>query len=555
MSVVEREDTGAIDSLPFAPAAPWEIPRYLLGRIYVCGAVLLIEYTTIVSLKRPWCNLHQAVAGGIVFLAVLIFIGRPHLKADRTPLKINFLLLGLYVASLVVIAFAHYTLLTTIWVGNPLVAVWFATIPLSAALLLFALIPARIMPSVLRRTRFAWLYASVAALLAVSVSNPLQAMWNAPQSWLGLLLQRTTFDVVGRVLRLLYPHVSFDASTSIIALPNFAVIIGGTCSGIEGLSLTLMFCSGWLWYARRELRFPRALLLVPCAMILIWILNIVRLVALLSIGNWGHPAVADQGFHSEAGWIAFNIVALGFLAIANRLPWLARDGSSITRQEIACKTTADQQVERNVTAIYLLPFLAILAAGMVSKATSSGFEWAYPLRFIAAAVVLWHYRAEYRRIDWKFSWRGLGVGALVFAMWIGLSHWTNGPANDELGTALKGLPSSPRIVWLIIRVAAAVITVPIAEELAFRGFLLRRIGSPDVESVAYRTVTALAIVLSSVSFGLMHGKLWIAGTVAGAAYALLVKRTGRLGEAVAAHAMTNLMLAVWVLTRGAWNLW
>jgi CAAX prenyl protease-like protein len=117
------------------------------------------------------------------------------------------------------------------------------------------------------------------------------------------------------------------------------------------------------------------------------------------------------------------------------------------------------------------------------------------------------------------------------------------------------MPAMERIGWLAIRVAAAVVTVPIAEELAFRGFLLRRISSADVESLAYRAVTPLAILLSSAAFGLMHGKLWLEGIVAGVAYALLVKQTGRLGEAVAAHSTTNLLLAIWVPARGDWGLW
>jgi exosortase E/protease (VPEID-CTERM system) len=487
---------------------------------------------------------HRAVAGAIVFAAIFLFVGAPRLKADRTPLELNIPLLALYAACLVVIAAAHLILLKTSWGGKPVVAVWFAAIPVSAVVLLCALIPPRVWPSALRRTRIAWIYATVAALLVSLLSDPLQLIWNAPDSRFGILLQRTTFNEVGRILQLFYPQVSVDSATYAMVLPHFAVTIGGTCSGIEGLSLTLLFTFGWLWYARRELRFPHALLLVPVALTLIWTLNILRIVALLAIGNSGHPDIAVNGFHSEAGWIAFNIVSLAFLAVADRMPWLARRSTSTA--SIA---------QRNVAAIYLLPFLAILAAAFFSKAASSGFEWLYPLRFVAAAAILWHYRAEYRRMDWAFSWRGPVIGALVFLMWLGLSHWTSGSAANVIGLALATMPATERISWLAVRIAAAVLTVPIAEELAFRGFLLRRISSEDVESIAYRAVTPISILLSSAAFGLMHGKLWLAGIVAGIAYAVLVKRTGRLGEAVAAHSTTNLLLAIWVLARGDWGLW
>jgi hypothetical protein len=38
-------------------------------------------------------------------------------------------------------------------------------------------------------------------------------------------------------------------------------------------------------------------------------------------------------------------------------------------------------------------------------------------------------------------------------------------------------------------------------------------------------------------------------------FALVAKWRGRLGEAVAAHVTANLLLALWVLTRGEYSLW
>jgi CAAX prenyl protease-like protein len=97
--------------------------------------------------------------------------------------------------------------------------------------------------------------------------------------------------------------------------------------------------------------------------------------------------------------------------------------------------------------------------------------------------------------------------------------------------------------------------VPIAEELAFRGFLLRRIVSSDFESIDPRRVTAIAIAASSLAFGVMHGDRWLAGAIAGAAYAIAYRYRARIGDAVIAHAVTNALLAAWVISRGAWGLW
>jgi membrane protease YdiL (CAAX protease family) len=68
-------------------------------------------------------------------------------------------------------------------------------------------------------------------------------------------------------------------------------------------------------------------------------------------------------------------------------------------------------------------------------------------------------------------------------------------------------------------------------------------------------LTALSIVLSSAAFGLMHGQHWIVGTLAGLAFAGALRWRGRMGDAVVAHAVSNLLLAAWVLGTGDWGQW
>ena len=56
-------------------------------------------------------------------------------------------------------------------------------------------------------------------------------------------------------------------------------------------------------------------------------------------------------------------------------------------------------------------------------------------------------------------------------------------------------------------------------------------------------------------FGVLPGSEWMAGTLAGVAYALALRHRGRMGDAVVAHAATNALLAAWVIARGDWHLW
>jgi CAAX prenyl protease-like protein len=101
-------------------------------------------------------------------------------------------------------------------------------------------------------------------------------------------------------------------------------------------------------------------------------------------------------------------------------------------------------------------------------------------------------------------------------------------------------------------VAGSVLTVPLAEELAYRGFLMRRLQSRDFDGLAYMRVSWFSVAVSSVIFGAAHGALWLPGSIAGFAYGWIAKQQGRLGEAVSAHMMTNLLVAVVALGSGNW---
>jgi CAAX prenyl protease-like protein len=211
--------------------------------------------------------------------------------------------------------------------------------------------------------------------------------------------------------------------------------------------------------------------------------------------------------------------------------------------------------EAPATSAYLVPFLVILAASFISRAASGYFEWLYPLRFLAAAVALFYFRKELKKLDWRAGWLAALTGTVVFAIWILPTFWQHPSPPSILGKSLAALSPMARITWIAFRVAAAAITVPIAEELAFRGYLARRLISRDFDSVSFLRLTPLAIGISSVVFGFMHGEQWIVGIVAGLAYAGVLRFRGRMGDAILAHATSNLLLAAWVLVRGDWSLW
>ena len=115
--------------------------------------------------------------------------------------------------------------------------------------------------------------------------------------------------------------------------------------------------------------------------------------------------------------------------------------------------------------------------------------------------------------------------------------------DGAIADALARMPRAWAWVWLAARAIGSVIIVPVAEELAFRGYLTRRLIAADFQAVPEGRFTWPSFLLSSLLFGLLHQR-WLAGTVAGMAYALAYYRRGKLIDAIWAHAMTNLSITI-----------
>src|SRR5262249_9151685 len=119
--------------------------------------------------------------------------------------------------------------------------------------------------------------------------------------------------------------------------------------------------------------------------------------------------------------------------------------------------------------------------------------------------------------------------------------------NDRRGLAIRATG-----LWIAAWLVGFVIVTPLAEEIAFRGYLMRRLIATDFQSVPLGKFTWFSFLVSSAIFGLLHGQ-WLAGTFAGMAYAGVVYRTGRLRDAVVAHAVTNGLLAAVGFATGHWS--
>jgi CAAX prenyl protease-like protein len=146
------------------------------------------------------------------------------------------------------------------------------------------------------------------------------------------------------------------------------------------------------------------------------------------------------------------------------------------------------------------------------------------------------------------------IGGAAFVLWLWLVPHT---AALQAGwpAALAAAPWYWAGAWLLLRTAGYVIAAPLAEELAFRGFLRRWIVRRDFDALPMGAFTWAGFLISSVTFGLLHGSLWLAGTVTGMLFAAAVYRRGALADAVQAHATTNGLIALYAFATGQWAVW
>lgn len=214
----------------------------------------------------------------------------------------------------------------------------------------------------------------------------------------------------------------------------------------------------------------------------------------------------------------------------------------------------------------ILPFALFMALFVLRGAMPADGSWGLDPRWVYGVAVvlvggllLW-WRRDYgelavqlRPTRRELAW-AVAVGLLVFYLWT----WLDAPWM-RLGEATAGfrpVDEQGNVMWPLaaVRWLGASLLVPVMEELFWRSFLMRWIESAPFETVDPRRVGLKAIVLSTFVFVLAH-TLWLAAIVAGLAYAWLYVRTGKLWTAIAAHAVTNGVLGVWVVFTGNWGFW
>ena len=183
--------------------------------------------------------------------------------------------------------------------------------------------------------------------------------------------------------------------------------------------------------------------------------------------------------------------------------------------------------------------------------------WIYGLKTLLGAWMVWSVRSVVTEMRWKFSLDAVLMGFAVFALWVGLdSLYPKSGSVDHPWNPLAYFKDNPSLAWAFIacRILGSTLIVPPLEEVFYRSFLYRYIQSSDFLSIPLGNRNTKALGITALVFGFAHFE-WLAGILCALGYQFLVIRKARLGDAMTAHAITNLLLGLWVVYKGAWHFW
>lgn len=236
-----------------------------------------------------------------------------------------------------------------------------------------------------------------------------------------------------------------------------------------------------------------------------WVVFLLPLVVYLVVGSFEPPPPAQDGAEPAAAWFDLGVRY-------EHYPWIY--GAKI-----------------------------LLTVGAV-VAVARGYpprRAIHPLAIVGgvAGVVAWVALAHFQR------WLVAALDIEQVTSWLG-GHRPGFNPLEQLGHTPEGY------LFLVVRFIGLAAVVPVIEEMFLRGFLMRYFKQHDWWNVAIGTPERWGIVAAIVVPVLMHPQEALAAVVWFGAVAWLVIRTKNVWDCVVAHAVTNLLLGIYVVASGEW---
>ena len=227
----------------------------------------------------------------------------------------------------------------------------------------------------------------------------------------------------------------------------------------------------------------------------------------------------------------------------------------------------------------IIPLLVFFAAGMLidTSPIRDGETVNGPMYFasvvtkvvLMSAVIGWFAKEIFSQFPWTIDRWGWLVGILGAVIWIGVCGLDlERSLIDAFGLSDDWLPKREgvnpfetygtgvqRIGFLFFRFTLLALCVPIAEELFLRGFVMRAFEVEDWPNLPLTKIGRNGLIIGTVYGIATHPSECLAAALWFSLVTLLMVKTGKFWNCVLAHAVTNLILGIYVCLFGQWHLW
>lgn len=246
--------------------------------------------------------------------------------------------------------------------------------------------------------------------------------------------------------------------------------------------------------------------------------------------------------------------------------------------------TAENQNSDEISAVgFVLPLILILVSGMfapsfetetdpytVGRNNAKAFYYTLFIIgqvLVVSGVVAYFFRVYRNQFPLKISPLSLIVGVVGCVLWIaiaklgiehsvlqslGLEAWM--PKRVGFNPFQIESPGQ-RYLFLAFRFFLLAGLIPVIEELFLRGWFIRYVDNEDFWIPTLAGLSFKACAAATVYGVLTHPGEIVAAIVWFSLVTWMMKRTGLFWDCVVAHAVTNLLLGVWVLYSSDWFLW
>jgi len=199
--------------------------------------------------------------------------------------------------------------------------------------------------------------------------------------------------------------------------------------------------------------------------------------------------------------------------------------------------------------------------------------WLYPLQTIVTLLVLAAYWTHYEFRPFRGISVAVAAGVVGIAVWIAPGflferlQMSPGPLQflgftSRAGNVPSFLAAQDQSglygLTIVMRFVRLVIAVPLAEEIFWRGFLMRYLTQleGDYWKVPFGTFHWRSLVGVTTVFVMAHAQAdYVGAAVFGLLMYWVTVRTKSLAACVVMHAVANLLLGIYVLGSQQWGYW